>query len=168
MLFMGEEWAAGTPWQFFTDHTDPELAEAVRRGRRREFAAHGWREEDVPDPQDPATRERSCLDWSEPEREPHARVLDWYRRLIALRAEQPDLTDPDLADTRVAYDGTARWLAFRRGDIRVAVNLGTEPAAIPLGNRPARVLAAWEPVEGPGTNGILRVPGESSVVLVQE
>ncbi|MBR7678802.1 malto-oligosyltrehalose trehalohydrolase, partial [Streptomyces daliensis] len=42
MLFMGEEWGAGTPWQFFTDHTDPELAEAVRRGRRREFAAHGW------------------------------------------------------------------------------------------------------------------------------
>ncbi|MEV5906648.1 malto-oligosyltrehalose trehalohydrolase, partial [Streptomyces sp. NPDC052127] len=58
MLFMGEEWAAGTPWQYFTDHTDPELAEAVRRGRRREFAAHGWAEEDVPDPQDPATRER--------------------------------------------------------------------------------------------------------------
>ncbi len=68
----------------------------------------------------------------------------------------------------MAYDATARWLAFRRGDIRVAVNLGTEPAAIPLGTRPARVLAAWEPVEGPGTNGILRVPGESSVVLVQE
>ncbi|WP_435273255.1 malto-oligosyltrehalose trehalohydrolase [Streptomyces parvulus] len=168
MLFMGEEWAAGTPWQFFTDHTDPELAEAVRRGRRREFAAHGWKEEDVPDPQDPATRERSCLDWSEPEREPHARVLDWYRRLIALRAGQPDLTDPDLADTRVAHDPAGRWLAFRRGDIRVAVNLGPEPALIPLGSRPARVLAAWEPVEGPGTDGILRVPGESSVVLEQE
>jgi maltooligosyltrehalose trehalohydrolase len=59
MLFMGEEWAASTPWQFFTDHTDPELAEAVRRGRRREFAEHGWAEEDVPDPQDPATRPSS-------------------------------------------------------------------------------------------------------------
>ena len=68
MLFMGEEWGAGTPWQFFTDHPDPELAEAVRTGRRREFAAHGWAEEDIPDPQDPATRDRSCLDWSEPRR----------------------------------------------------------------------------------------------------
>jgi maltooligosyltrehalose trehalohydrolase len=168
MLFMGEEWAAGTPWQYFTDHTDPELAEAVRRGRRREFAAHGWAEEDVPDPQDPATRERSCLDWSEPEREPHARVLAWYRRLIALRHEQADLTDPDLADIKVAHDGEARWLAFRRGDVRVALNLGKAPAAIPLGSRPARVLAAWEPVEVPGPDGLLHLPGESCVVLEQE
>ncbi|KAB2975424.1 malto-oligosyltrehalose trehalohydrolase [Streptomyces sp. SS1-1] len=167
MLFQGEEWAAGTPWQFFTDHTDPELAEAVRRGRRREFAAHGWAEEDVPDPQDPATRERSCLDWSEPGREPHARVLAWYRRLIALRHEQPDLTDPDLADTKVAYDEQARWLAFRRGDVRVAVNLSDRPAAIPLGPRKAEVLAAWEPVESPGADGVLHVPGESGVVLLQ-
>jgi maltooligosyltrehalose trehalohydrolase len=167
MLFMGEEWAAGTPWQFFTDHTDPELAEAVRRGRRREFAEHGWAEEDVPDPQDPATRDRSCLDWSEPEREPHARVLAWYRRLIALRHEHPDLTDPDLADTKVAYDEQQRWLAFRRGDVRVAVNLAKEPAAIPLGPRRATVLAAWEPVSAPGTDGVLQLPGESGVVLLQ-
>ncbi|QKW29977.1 malto-oligosyltrehalose trehalohydrolase [Streptomyces seoulensis] len=167
MLFMGEEWAAGTPWQYFTDHTDPELAEAVRRGRRREFAAHGWAEEDVPDPQDPATRDRSCLDWGEPGREPHARVLDWYRRLTALRREQPDLTDPDLADTKAAHDEEGRWLAFRRGDVRVAVNLGEEPAAIPLGSHPVRVLAAWEPVAPPGPDGVLHVPGHSCVVLLQ-
>ncbi|GHH32981.1 maltooligosyltrehalose trehalohydrolase [Streptomyces umbrinus] len=167
MLFMGEEWAAGTPWQFFTDHTDPELAEAVRRGRRREFAAHGWAEEDVPDPQDPATRDRSCLDWSEPENGLHARVLDWYRELIALRHTQPDLSDPDLADVKVAFDERTRWLAFRRGDVRVAVNLGKDPAAIPLGTRPARVLAAWEPVEVPGADGVLSLPGESCVVLLQ-
>ncbi|MDX2546638.1 malto-oligosyltrehalose trehalohydrolase [Streptomyces sp. WI04-05B] len=167
MLFMGEEWAAGTPWQFFTDHTDAELAEAVRRGRRREFTAHGWAEEDVPDPQDPATRDRSCLDWSEPEREPHARVLSWYRDLIALRHAQPDLTDPDLSDIKVAYDEEARWLAFRRGDVRVVANLAPKSAAIPLGPRRARVLAAWEPVELPGPDGLLHVPGESCVVLEQ-
>ncbi|PBC60490.1 malto-oligosyltrehalose trehalohydrolase [Streptomyces sp. Tue6028] len=167
MLFMGEEWAAGTPWQFFTDHTDPELAEAVRRGRRREFAAHGWAEEEVPDPQDPATRDRSCLDWSEPEKALHARVLAWYRELIALRRRQHDLSDPDLAAVRVAQDPRARWLALRRGDVRVAVNLGKEPAAIPLGLRHARVLAAWEPVEAPDTDGVLTVPGASCVVLTQ-
>lgn len=167
MLFMGEEWAAGTPWQFFTDHTDPELAEAVRRGRRREFAAHGWAEEDVPDPQDPATRDRSCLDWSEPEKALHARVLAWYRELIDLRHRQPDLADPDLAAVKVAYDDQARWLALRRGDVRVAVNLGKEAAAIPLGLRHARVLAAWEPVEAPDADGLLSVPGESCVVLTQ-
>ncbi|MET7602070.1 malto-oligosyltrehalose trehalohydrolase [Streptomyces avermitilis] len=167
MLFMGEEWAAGTPWQFFTDHTDPELAEAVRRGRRREFAAHGWAEEDVPDPQDPATRDRSCLDWSEPENGIHARVLAWYRGLITLRHHEADLSDPDLTDVKVAYDEEARWIAFRRGDVRVAVNLSKEPARIPLGLAHARVLAAWEPVETPGADGVLELPGESSVVLTQ-
>ncbi|MGW7263816.1 malto-oligosyltrehalose trehalohydrolase [Streptomyces sp. NPDC054842] len=171
MLFMGEEWAAGTPWQFFTDHTDPELADAVRRGRRREFAAHGWAEEDVPDPQDPATRERSCLDWSELEPGPdnalHTRVLAWYRELIALRHRLADLTDPDLAAVKVAYDEQARWLALGRGDVRVAVNFGKEPAVIPLGLRRARVLAAWEPVTTPGPDGLLSLPGESCVVLTQ-
>ncbi|WP_434598650.1 malto-oligosyltrehalose trehalohydrolase [Streptomyces sp. A5-4] len=166
MLFMGEEWAARTPWQFFTDHTDPELAEAVRQGRRREFAAHGWAAEDIPDPQDPRTRERSCLDWSEPASEPHARVLAWYRELIALRHARPDLADPDLAAVKVAYDESARWLAYRRGDIRVAVNLSKEQATIGLGrNGRSRVLAAWEPVAAPAADGLLVLPAESCVVL---
>ncbi|GAA3486228.1 malto-oligosyltrehalose trehalohydrolase [Streptomyces cremeus] len=168
MLFMGEEWGARTPWQFFTDHTDPELAEAVRTGRRREFAAHGWAAEDIPDPQDPRTRERSCLDWSEPDREPHARLLAWHRELIALRRSHPDLSDPDLAAVRVAHaaHGAGNWIAYRRGDVRVAVNLAPDPATIGLGrNGRTRVLAAWEPVEAPGRDGVLVLPAHSCVVL---
>jgi maltooligosyltrehalose trehalohydrolase len=166
MLFMGEEWGASTPWQYFTDHTDPELAEAVRKGRRREFAAHGWAEDEVPDPQDPATRDRSVLDRSERERDPHRRLLAWHRELIALRRTQPDLTDPDLAGVKVAFDEDARWLVFRRGDLRVAVNLGREAAGIPLGSDGRdRVLAAWGRVSAPGADGVLRLPGESAVVL---
>ncbi|MEU2128732.1 malto-oligosyltrehalose trehalohydrolase [Streptomyces sp. NPDC018352] len=170
MLFMGEEWGARTPWQFFTDHTDPALAEAVRSGRRREFAAHGWPADDIPDPQDPATRNRSCLDWSEPSREPHARLHAWYRELIALRRALPDLHDPDLASVRTAHDERARWLAYRRGDLRIAVNLGEKPATIPLGNGRRRgggdrVVAAWEPVDAPGGDGLLHLPPESCVVL---
>ncbi|MFG3497179.1 malto-oligosyltrehalose trehalohydrolase [Streptomyces sp. NPDC047928] len=165
MLFMGEEWGARTPWQFFTDHTDPGLADAVRRGRRREFAAHGWSEDEIPDPQDPATRDRSCLDWTEPDREPHARLLAWHRELIALRAAHPDLTDPDLMAVRVVYDQEARWLAFRRGDVRVVVNLAKEPVRIGLGRDRFRVVAAWEPVESPGADGELVLPPESCVVL---
>ena len=77
MLFMGEEWAASTPWQYFTSHEEPELAEAVREGRRREFAAHGWASEDVPDPQAPATVAASTLDWSESvSAETHSAMLD--------------------------------------------------------------------------------------------
>ncbi|MFD3475711.1 malto-oligosyltrehalose trehalohydrolase [Streptomyces sp. NPDC058695] len=166
MLFMGEEWAAGTPWQFFTDHTDPALADAVRKGRRREFASHGWAEEDIPDPQDPETRERSCLDWSEPDSDSHARVLAWYRELIALRRARADLMDSDLAAVRVAYDEEARWIAYRRGDLRVAVNLSDEPAAVPVGRNGYRVLAAWEPVGLPGEDGLLTVPPQSCAVLV--
>ncbi|MCX5504019.1 malto-oligosyltrehalose trehalohydrolase [Streptomyces sp. NBC_00053] len=170
MLFMGEEWGARTPWQFFTDHTDPELAEAVRNGRRREFAAHGWAADDIPDPQDPATRDRSCLDWNEPSQEPHARLHAWYRELIALRRALPDLSDPDLASVRTAHDEQARWLAYRRGDLRIAVNLGEKPATIPLGGGRRqgggdRVVAAWEPVAPPGADGLLRLPPESCVVL---
>ncbi|MEU0830433.1 malto-oligosyltrehalose trehalohydrolase [Streptomyces sp. NPDC056231] len=173
MLFMGEEWGARTPWQFFTDHTDPALAEAVRSGRRREFAAHGWAADDIPDPQDPATRDRSCLDWTEPEREPHARIQAWYRELIALRRSMPDLSDPDLASVKTAFDEQARWLACRRGDLRIAVNLDEKPATIPLGvgrnrNSGGRVLAAWEPVETPGADGLLHLPPESCVVLADD
>ncbi|MFI7337617.1 malto-oligosyltrehalose trehalohydrolase [Streptomyces sp. NPDC050085] len=165
MLFMGEEWAASTPWQYFTDHTDPGLAEAVRKGRRREFAAHGWAEEDIPDPQDPATRERSCLDWSELGSGRHARVLAWYRDLIALRHARTDLQNPDLAAVKVAYDEEARWIAYRRGDLRVAVNLSDVPVTIPLGRRVTRVLAAWEPVRVAHEEGRLTVPAQSCAVL---
>jgi maltooligosyltrehalose trehalohydrolase len=94
-------------------------------------------------------------------------VLAWYRELIALRHRQADLSDPDLAAVRVVHDAGARWLALRRGDVRVAVNLAEDPAAIPLGIRRARVLAAWDPVEAPGPDGVLNVPGESCVVLTQ-
>jgi len=174
MLFMGEEWGARTPWQYFTDHTDPALAEAVRTGRRREFAAHGWTPGEIPDPQDPATRDRSCLDWGEPEREPHARLLAWYRELILLRRTLPDLSDPDMASVRTAFDERARWLVCRRGDLRVAVNLGGRPAGIRLGGGgrrrggAVRVVAAWEPVEPPGDDGLLRLPPESCVLLTSD
>ncbi|QES47591.1 malto-oligosyltrehalose trehalohydrolase [Streptomyces venezuelae] len=165
MLFMGEEWGARTPWQYFTDHPDPALAEAVRAGRRREFAAHGWVAEEVPDPQDAATRERSCLDWSEPDRPEHERLLAWYRTLIALRRTQPDLRDPDLGAVRVAFDEERRWLSFRRGDVRVAVNLSADPVTIALGRNGVRVLAAWKPVDHPGPDGRIHLPGASAVVL---
>ncbi len=64
MLFQGEEWAASSPFQYFTDH-DPELGKAVSEGRRREFAAFGWNPDHVPDPQDPQAFDRSKLVWNE-------------------------------------------------------------------------------------------------------
>ncbi|MEU8551742.1 malto-oligosyltrehalose trehalohydrolase [Streptomyces roseoverticillatus] len=163
MLFMGEEWGARTPWQFFTDHTDPQLAEAVRTGRRREFAAHGWPAEEIPDPQDPATRARSCLDWNEPERDPHRALLDWHRRLIALRRAEPDPGPLSSTTAAVGPGGTA---VLRRGTLCTAVNPTPAPAALPLGTpRPAELLAAWHPVHLPGPDGVLHLPPASAAVL---
>ncbi|GAB7186493.1 malto-oligosyltrehalose trehalohydrolase [Kitasatospora sp. Ki12] len=151
MLFMGEEWGAATPWQYFTDHTDPGLAEAVRQGRRREFAEHGWSAEDVPDPQEPATVLRSVLDWTEPRRTPHAELLDWYRTLIRLRRDRPELSDPDLGAVRADFDETAGWLVVHRGPYRVAVNLGPREAALPLGAAGRELVAAFGPAALDGT-----------------
>jgi maltooligosyltrehalose trehalohydrolase len=136
LLFQGEEWGAGTPFLYFADHRDPELARAVRDGRRAEFAAFGWDPERVPDPGDPATFARSKLDWSELAQHEHAELLDWYRRLIALRRASPALLDGRLERTAVRYDEDARWLVVERGlegdgvapgTILVAANLGSGP-----------------------------------------
>jgi maltooligosyltrehalose trehalohydrolase len=87
MLFMGEEYGETAPFQYFTSHGDPALVEAVRRGRREEFAAFGW-EGRVPDPQDEQTFSRSYLDHSLKEKEPHRTLLRFYQRLIQIREEQ--------------------------------------------------------------------------------
>jgi maltooligosyltrehalose trehalohydrolase len=143
MLFMGEEWAASSPWQFFTSHPEPELAEAVRTGRRREFAAHGWASADVPDPQDPATFERSKLDWNELGKPGHAEILDLYRKLIALRRSRPDLSNPWLDKVEVWHGD--QYVVMRRGQCTVAANLATVPQTVSLRAVPSKVLLATEP-----------------------
>ena len=115
MLFMGEEWAASTPFQFFTSHPEPELGRLTAEGRLAEFERMGWDESVVPDPQDPATFERSKLDWAETRRERHARVLDGYRHLASLRRELPALTDPHWSRNRVEVFEEAGVLRLIRG-----------------------------------------------------
>jgi maltooligosyltrehalose trehalohydrolase len=142
MLFMGEEWAASTPWQFFTDHPEPDLAQAVRSGRRREFAEHGWSEDDVPDPQDPATVERSRLDWSELGSPPHAEMLEWHRALIALRRSEAALRDPRLDEVAVETDAAQRSVVVRRRGLLVLANLANTPRTFALGAPVADVVLA--------------------------
>ena len=86
LIFMGEEYGETAPFQYFTSHGDPALVEAVRRGRREEFAAFGWQEA-VPDPQEEQTFFRSHLDHSLEQREPHKTLARFYQTLIRLRAE---------------------------------------------------------------------------------
>jgi len=84
LLFMGEEYGETAPFQYFTSHGDPDLLEAVRRGRREEFASFGWKGT-VPDPQDQKTFDRSRLHHALKEKEPHRTVLELYRELIRIR-----------------------------------------------------------------------------------
>jgi maltooligosyltrehalose trehalohydrolase len=132
MLFMGEEWGADTPWQFFTDHTDPLFAAAVSTGRRSEFASHGWEFAQVPDPQAKETFLHSKLDWTQPSRAPYRPLLDWYRSLLALRRSRPELTDPRLDQVRVEYSEEEQWLVVSRGSLRIAANLAGIAAEIPV------------------------------------
>jgi malto-oligosyltrehalose trehalohydrolase len=145
MLFMGEEWGADTPWQYFTDHTDPGLARAVAQGRREEFAAHGWRSGDIPDPQDEATFLRSKLDWSQLADARHRELLAWYTELIALRRARAELVDPSLDQLEVDCDEDGRWLVVRRGALRIAVSLGTGAPRLPLGAPGTAVLVSSIP-----------------------
>ncbi len=161
MLFMGEEWGASTPWQYFTDHTDADLGEAVRQGRRSEFASHGWDRDEVPDPQDPSTFEASKLDWSEVTTGDHARLLRWYRDLIRVRRERRDLRDPHLDQVRSGQDQGSGLFVVQRGEHQVLVNLTDEPRKT---EAQGKVLLSWEP--GVELNdGEVDVPARSALIV---
>jgi maltooligosyltrehalose trehalohydrolase len=86
LLFMGEEYGEPAPFQYFTSHGDPALAEAVRRGRRQEFASFGW-QGSVPDPQDEKTFHRSHLNHSLKSKDPRQTLFRFYQQLIRMRSE---------------------------------------------------------------------------------
>jgi maltooligosyltrehalose trehalohydrolase len=132
MLFAGEEFAASTPFQYFTDFHDKELGRAVSEGRRREFVAFGWSPQEVPDPQDVETFLRSKLGWNEMHEGTHAEVLNWYRRLITLRREEIALTSSDLRDVKVCFDEEQKWLWMARGTIEVVLNAGDAEVVLPV------------------------------------
>ena len=132
MLFQGEEWGASTPFQYFTDHPEPDLAQAVREGRRKEFAAFGWKSEDIPDPQSPETFQRLKLNWDELSHEPHAGLLDWHRRLINLRQTEPALSDGRREAVLTRFDESAGWLLVQRGPITLACLVSDRPQQVPL------------------------------------
>ena len=167
MIFMGEEWAASSPWLFFSSFEDPELADAIRTGRRAEFAAHGWAEADVPDPQDPATRDRSVLDWSELAEPDHKRMLRWYASLVAERRRHPELTDDRFDGLAVETGNAGAWLVLTRGRLRVVANLAADPADVPVaGLGPeSDVVLAWDEVDTSHTAGVLHLPGHSVAVV---
>jgi maltooligosyltrehalose trehalohydrolase len=163
MIFMGEEWAATTPWQFFSAYQDPELGRATSDGRAREFAGMGWDPDRVPDPQQPATFVRSKLDWSELEATPHRHMFDLYRHLIRLRRDEPALTDPNFSTIAVdvGRDPDDRWIVVRRaGGVTIAANLGDEPVTVDVAGE---LLLATDPAIE--LDDQLALPGWSAAIV---
>ena len=140
MLFMGEEWGTRTPFQFFTDHEEEDLARSVSEGRVREFAGFGWDADEIPDPQAAETVEASRLRWDELNEAEHIRMLAWYQALTALRR---DLT----WSQRTAWpqvEDINGVLTVTYEDIVVATNLsGQERPAPAL----TTVLLSWDPFD---------------------
>jgi maltooligosyltrehalose trehalohydrolase len=147
MLFQGEEFAASSPFQYFADHEDPEMARSVREGRRGEFAAFGWDPKDIPDPGQKETFERSKLKWNEVNEGRHAEMLEWYRTLIRLRRSSDSLNDGDVGHVKVQFDEKKRWLTMERGPVKVICNLGEAPVAISNPERTPVVLTSRKDVE---------------------
>jgi maltooligosyltrehalose trehalohydrolase len=171
LLFMGQEWAASSPFLYFTDH-EPELGRAITEGRRREFAGFGAfasQPERIPDPQAVATFLSSKLDWSERGKGGHAQVLDVYRAALRLRREDPVLREPSRERLRCEVLGGLLAVERFRDDERrlLLVNLGAAEVSLRAA-APRFRLEEWRPLlatrPAGGPDGF---PGEAAVVLAK-
>jgi maltooligosyltrehalose trehalohydrolase len=166
MIFQGEEFAASTPFLYFADHEDPEMAKAVKAGRRAEFAAFGWKPEDIPDPEKVETFQRSKLKWDEVHQGQHEEMLEWYRTLIELRRGSPSLNDGTPGETKVSFDEEKKWLVMVRGAMTVMCNLGAGAVNLKNPGRLSLVLASRGDVEMMGDEVVL--PAGTLAVLSGE
>jgi maltooligosyltrehalose trehalohydrolase len=122
LLFMGQEWAASSPFRYFTDH-HAELGRLVTEGRRREFAAFAAftdsaAREAIPDPQAPGTFDASRLDWAERAVPPHDSMLRLYTQLLHFRRNALSPGSREDAASSVALDAHTIALRRRAGDGR--------------------------------------------------
>lgn len=166
MLFQGEEWGASTPFLYFTSHSDPELAEAVRQGRRREFSSFDWPQEDIPDPQNQDTFDRSRLNWDEIILGPHREILDWHKKLIGLRRLLPDLNNGRSHEIRTNFDEDQGRLIVIRGSVIMTFNLASREQTLLLPEMPRKgkiLLASHEDLVLQGQK--VHMPAQSVAVI---
>lgn len=125
MLFMGEEFAASTPFLYFADHDDEEMRRLVAEGRKRDFALFGFGD-DVPNPEEVETFQRSKLKWDEIGEGRHAEMLAWTKALIKLRRTTVALNDGSMQHLMVSSDEGKRTLVLQRDEVRIVLNIGQE------------------------------------------
>ena len=145
MLFMGEEYGEKAPFQYFTSHSDPDLIEAVRKGRREEFDDFEW-EGEAPDPHDEDTFNRSKLNWRA-----NSPLRDLYRELLRLRRETPSLRTLDLSVVRTHVDEQHRTLVVERGDVLLAFNFSDAERRVAAPSASWRSLLETGAVFGDGS-----------------
>jgi maltooligosyltrehalose trehalohydrolase len=172
MLFMGEEYGEPAPFQFFTSHLDAGLAEAVRSGRKKEFARFLW-SEDPPDPQVEATFERCQLDHSLKREGRHRVLFEFYKRLIELRKFEPALAFPDRARMDIVTLDPFRAMAVRRWaaarEVFAVFHFGCEAATatvrLPGGTWEKVLDSADSTWDGPGSSLPQRIESSGEVKL---
>jgi len=142
MLFQGEEWATNSPFLYFADHQDPELARLVSEGRRHEFDKFAWDPSIIPDPEKPESFLRSKVNWDELAQPVHTDVLEWYRKLIRFRRSEPSLNNGEPGNTAVTYSEEERWLCMRRGSIIVACSIAEQSQGVPIHSSGELILAS--------------------------
>ena len=125
MLFMGEEFAASTPFLYFADHDEDEMRRLVVEGRKRDFALFGFGD-DVPNPAEMETFEQSKLKWDEINEGKHAEMLGWVKALIKLRRSTVALNDGSMQHLMVSSDERKQTLVLQRDEVRIVLNLGIE------------------------------------------
>lgn len=163
MLFMGEEFAASSPFQYFADHEDDEMRRLVAEGRKRDFAQFGFGD-DVPNPEELATFERSKLNWKELGEGKHAEMLEWTKSLIKLRRCTVALNDGSMQHLLVSSDEACRTLVMVRDEVRVVANLGEEAYSFALlEGEKLRLVSREGLVAGDST---LELPGMTLAVLM--
>jgi maltooligosyltrehalose trehalohydrolase len=163
LIFQGEEWAASSPFQYFANHQDPELARAVSKGRKKEFSAFGWDPASVPDPESAATFQSSKLKWDELVAPAHREMLTWYRELIRLRRAHPCLNDAAPGNTTVTFDEQESWIRMQRGTITVLCNLGVSERWFSVSPESKVILASCGALQNVGGEVIL--PCDAVAVL---
>ena len=176
LLFMGEEYGETNPFLYFVSHRDADLIQAVREGRRREFAAFGW-EGDVPDPQSESSFADSRLDWGRAGNGSHARLRALYTDLLKIRKQEPALR-PGSASVSVKHSESDQWISLRLvatgSELIAGFNFGSVEGTLPLesGGSHAAILVTDDPrYGGEGKSAVtstgLRLSARSAALLRQ-
>jgi maltooligosyltrehalose trehalohydrolase len=165
LLFMGEEWAASSPFPYFAGPRNDELDDAVRRGRVEELASFGWDPTDIPDPIAESTFESARLPWAEVDEGVHREMYAWYQALLALRRTRPELSDPRPSSTSVDEHDSEHAIVVWRGETAVAVNTDTLPMQLSLGGgKDRRVLLASHAAVRLTDDGVVLPPHSVAVI----